>query len=100
MVVKSWGHRLKRFALCLFLGLSTISFVIIIYLDAHYAKYAPRTPVHETGQVYATYMNHGAVVYLTKEQVFLVSNLIPVVALVFFILAFVMSIWLSKVKSA
>lgn len=66
-----WRRRARALVLVL-LGLTIAS---AFGLVAYYLWTAPRVPLAATGQIYATNVNHGAIVYLTHCQRFLLHDL-------------------------
>ncbi|WP_426406654.1 hypothetical protein [Bradyrhizobium ganzhouense] len=57
--------------------------VLAINLDSYFAARSPRSPVAETGQIHATHLHHGALVYLTSGQLFWMNALVPITGLLF-----------------
>ena len=54
-----------------------MTFSVGIYLDAHFSSNSPKIAQTQTGQVYQTSLHHGAVVYLTKQELFLLQAVNP-----------------------
>lgn len=69
-----WRRRLMKF----FFILAGLTIVLEFGSTAYYLVSSPRIAVIATGQLYATNINHGTVVYLTHCQQFWVSHLIDV----------------------
>jgi len=68
--------------------------LLTIYFDKQYAMYSPHVVTPQSGNIYKTFVHHGALVYLTKEQVIRDKILFFIPALCFCIMAFMH--WLEQ----
>jgi hypothetical protein len=58
----------RKALVVLILSLAFSSFAVSWYLDDLYYQTRPREPLPTEGRVYAKYVHHGALVYLTRAE--------------------------------